>query len=84
MTLDDTSPSVKDFKKDALERAGKTALQGLVGSLLIALGDIENWLGDVNEPVLVTAAPVFLAGLSWVTSWLSRYKGDPNSASLNS
>ena len=83
MTLDNT-PGTPDFSRDGWERSGKTLLQTAIAYALTQMPKIEELLtGTLAEDAnLFLFVPAISAGLSWVTSWLSRYKGSPDTASL--
>ncbi len=74
------------WAKDAGERAAKTAFQAVA---LIALGEVAELTSVVAESpdeylpgYLVYLMPVIMAGLSFATSFLSKFTGSKASASL--
>ena len=83
MTLDN-APGIPSFTKDSVERSGKTLLQVVVSSALVLVTDLHETLPDRfgDDVNLALFVPAISVGLSWVTSWLSRYKGSPDTASL--
>lgn len=72
---------MKRYLRDIVERAAKTYVQVLIGLVLA-----ENVFADgtVDLSVLQTAAVAAIpAALSVVSSALSQFRGDPDSASLS-
>lgn len=69
---------------DTAERAVKTLLQTLalfaVGVVTDLATSIESNPNDYLPTELVILVPVLMAGLSVITSWLSKFTGAPNSA----
>ena len=68
------------FARDASERALKTLIQSAAGFGILVIQDFEGSLSSLPKE-LVIYGPIIVAALSVATSWLSRFRGDPNTAS---
>ena len=79
-----TVTNVAGFARDAGERAVKTAIQSAAAFGVLELEAFEALFtsGAFELPDrLLILGPIVVTALSVATSWLSRFRGDPNSAS---
>ena len=70
------------FARDASERALKTLIQSAAGFGIVAITQLRQAIESDQLPIhWVIFAPIIVTALSVATSWLSRFRGDPNTAS---
>ena len=70
------------FARDAGERALKTLIQSAAGFGIVLITNFNEIItkGELPKEWLIFA-PIIVTALSVATSWLSRFRGDPNTAS---